>query len=311
VAELVEALRGAERGKDPALTDVMLRDLGGAWSRQALRRLLARTSDYPAKLPDTDCEAKFESVDWENDKILIYIGRLIAAKGVQSALCAFPSILAREPRARLLVVGHGPLREVLECMVRALESGDRELLAKLASWGTCLEDGTEAEPLVQVQHYLERLERAGELEDYLQAAAEARIGERVIFTGYLTHRQLRHLLPCCDVAMFPSVVAKSGPLVFLEALAAGVHPMGTYFGGMAASIDSTAGFVPDDVRDLMKLRREPEHTVADIVASTCRVLELTRKHAADLRRAAVEGCDWAAVARKLIETFGGLAPPTV
>jgi len=300
-----------ERGKDPALTEAMLHDLGGAWSRQALRRLLARTSEYSSKLPDADCEAKLESVDWENDKILIYIGRLIAAKGVQSALCALPSILAREPRARLLIVGHGPLLEVLECMVQALASGDGDLVGKIASWGACMEDGTEAEPLIQVQRYLERLEQAGELDDYLRTAAEARIGERVIFTGYLTHRELRHLLPCCDVALFPSVVPEAGPLVFLEALAAGVHPMGTYFGGMAASIDSVSGFVPDDVRDLMKLRREPEHTAADIAANTCRALELGRRHAADLRQAAVEGCDWTTVARKLTETFDGLAPPKV
>ena len=57
--------------------------------------------------------------------------------------------------------------------------------------------------------------------------------ESVVFTGYLTHRELRHLFPCCDAAVFPSVVAESGPLVF-EALASGCFPLGTYFAGMAA-----------------------------------------------------------------------------
>ena len=49
----------------------------------------------------------------------------------------------------------------------------------------------------------------------------------MIFTGYLTHRELRYLFPCCDVAVFPSIVAEAGPLVFLEALASGVSPLGT------------------------------------------------------------------------------------
>jgi hypothetical protein len=48
-------------------------------------------------------------------------------------------------------------------------------------------------------------------------------------------------MPCCDVAIFPSVVAEVGPLVFLEALASGAFPLGTYFAGMAASINSVAG----------------------------------------------------------------------
>ena len=39
--------------------------------------------------------------------------------------------------------------------------------------------------------------------------------DRAIFTGYLKHRELRHLFPCCDAAVFPSLVKEAGPLVFL------------------------------------------------------------------------------------------------
>ena len=60
----------------------------------------------------------------------------------------------------------------------------------------------------------------------------------MIFTGYLTHRELRHLFPCCDAAVFPSLVKEAGPLVFLEALASGALLV-NYMGH--GSVDTWAG----------------------------------------------------------------------
>ena len=40
---------------------------------------------------------------------IVYVGKLIATKGVELLLAAFPSVLAREPRARLVIVGFGAL----------------------------------------------------------------------------------------------------------------------------------------------------------------------------------------------------------
>ena len=53
--------------------------------------------------------------------------------------------------------------------------------------------------------------------------------DQVVFTGYLNHDALRHLFPCCDVAVFPSLIPEAGPLVFYESLASGCVPLGTYF----------------------------------------------------------------------------------
>ena len=234
---------------------------------------------------------------------LLFVGRLIVSKGIQCVIAALPSILEQVPNARLLVVGHGPMREPIEAMLWALELGKRELLGKIIAWGRYLEGAREPEPLGHVRAYLDMLERDGKLERYFQVARETRVSERVIFTGYLTHRELRYLFPCCDVALFPSIVAEAGPLVFLEAMASGVFPLGIYFAGMAASIDSTRTAVPGEVADLMKLRQAEEHTVADIVSGTLGALKLGRAHAADLRRVAVERFDWRAVGKKLIDTL--------
>jgi hypothetical protein len=65
--------------------------------------------------------------------------------------------------------------------------------------------------------------------------------------------------------------------------------------------------VPPDVVELMKLRREPEHTVADMVQDVVGALALGRQHAVALRRVAVERYDWSAVANKLLSTLNSLS----
>lgn len=303
---LAQALAGVERGKHPDLTRTMRRRLGENMPRELLRKVLTQASDYTAKHTDTDCEEKLERVDFTREKILLFVGRLIASKGAHAVVAALPAILAQVPEARLLVVGHGPFREPLEAMLWALDTGQLPLLRNIAAWGRYLEGDEGIAPLEHLARYLAALEGRGELERYLRVARETHVSERVVFTGYLTHRELRYLFPCCDVAIFPSIVAEAGPLVFLEAMASGVFPLGIYQAGMAASIDSVAEVVPPEVVELMKLRPDPEHTVDDIVRGVAGALRLGRAHAAGLRRVAVERYDWAAVGRKLVTTLEGL-----
>jgi glycosyltransferase involved in cell wall biosynthesis len=312
IQRLEEVLRDVERGKHPDLTTTMRHRLGDTVDRAVLRKALSQASDYTAKHTDANCEVKLRSVKWEQEKVLLFVGRLIASKGIQCAVAALPFILKAEPHARLLVVGHGPMREPMEAMLWALDHGKRILFSHLVEWGRYLEGAREPEPLIHVQRYLEALEQQDLLDEYFRCAQEMHISERVIFTGYLTHRELRYLFPCCDVALFPSVVAEAGPLVFLEAMASGVFPLGVYHAGMATSIDTAAEALPRESAELMKLRLDEEHTVEDIVSATVAALKLGRTHAADLRRVAVERYDWRAVAKKLVtilETHA--ARPTV
>jgi glycosyltransferase involved in cell wall biosynthesis len=281
----------------------MFSELEETTSLEALLAAGQKAAAYTAKHTDQDCEAKLATIDWEEDKILLFVGRLIASKGIHGIIAALPQILKQQPRTRLVVVGHGPLREPLEALIWALEKGHRDLLEQIISAGCLLEGATDPEPLTHLQHFYQQLEQSQEQESYFETARQSRLSERVIFTGYLTHRELRYLFPCCDVAIFPSIVAEAGPLVFLEAMASGVFPMGIYFAGMAASIDSVSETVPPEVVELMKLRQDPRHTVADIVAHTIGALALGRAHAADLRRVAVDRYDWKAVGQKLKTTL--------
>ena len=128
--------------------------------------------------------------------------------------------------------------------------------------------------------------------------------ENVIFTGYLTHSQLRHLFPCCDVGVFPSIVREAGPLVFLEALASGCFPLGTYFGGMRASIDSAATVVPADIARLMKI--DPDNSVADIASHVPRALAEGSRYREALAHLARDKYDWTSVATVLKRELGSL-----
>jgi glycosyltransferase involved in cell wall biosynthesis len=304
---LLESISDMPRGKTREMSDGMLARLHSDMTIEEMRAAIALASSYTGKQPDQDLESKLAGVDWLNDKILLFVGRLIASKGAQSIIAALPLILDKRPNARLIAVGHGPLREALEAFAWALERGDRSLVEKIVEWGTALE-GSESKQFTSVRRYYDALRESGRLDDYFQKARQHMRSDRVIFTGYLTHRELRHLFPCCDVAIFPSVVAEAGPLVFLEALASGCFPLGTYFAGMAASIDSVAASLPAEDAELMKISADESKTIVSIETNVPEALSIGIKHKGVLREVAVQRYDWKNVARRLVGELQSLAP---
>jgi glycosyltransferase involved in cell wall biosynthesis len=310
IGRLLVSLADKGRGRRPEQLASMLEAVAGAEDTDQLRAALT-SIQYDTKAPDADLEEKLEQIDWEHDAIMLFVGRLISAKGVQSGLAALPFLLAEDPGVRLLLVGHGPLREVMEAFIWALEHGDLALVDRIVACARVLEgdpDGTgEAMELGRVNEFFEELNRQGLLDHYLELAREHVRFERVVFTGYLTHQELQHLFPCCDVGVFPSIVKEAGPLVFLEALASGCFPLGTNFGGMKASIDAIADLLPPHIVDAMRV--DPEHVVTDIARKASAALRMGVRYKDVLARAAQERHDWASVGRKLareLETIAAL-----
>ncbi|MFN2603315.1 MAG: glycosyltransferase family 4 protein [Gemmatimonadaceae bacterium] len=308
ISALNGALKGLKRGKTREQSETMFARLSGAMDEPELRDLFHETGRYDGKSPDADVEDRLSTIDWSNDPTLLFAGRIISMKGVQSVFAALPLILERVRNLRLIVVGHGPLREPMEAFVRALEHGDRSLVEKLIAWGKLLEgvsdnDAASAE-LENVAKFYRELDSRGELERYFDIAQKNVRTENVVFTGYLTHNELQFLFPCCDVGVFPSVVREAGPLVFLEALASGCFPLGTYVGGMAASIDAASEVVPSDVAAVMKL--DPENTIADIAAHVPRALEVGVRYKDQLAQLARDRYDWTSVAESLQRELASL-----
>jgi glycosyltransferase involved in cell wall biosynthesis len=309
-ARLAQSLQGLPRGRTPAQTDAMLAGLHGGLAGAALDEALAAGRGFASKVPDAELETQLAAVDWERDRTLLYVGRLISAKGVQEVVAALPLLLEAAPELRLVVVGHGPLREPLEALLWALEHGERGLFARIVANGRALEGDPEGEggghALTKVARFVEALEAAGTLDAYFHAGRRHVRRDRVIFTGYLTHRELRYLFPCCDAAVFPSLVREAGPLVFLEALASGAFPLGTYFGGMKASIDSVGEALPAEVAEAMKLDPAAERTVMDIVHHVPMALEMGERYKDVLFRVARDRYDWSSVARTFSQELNAL-----
>ncbi|HSK18685.1 MAG TPA: glycosyltransferase [Longimicrobiales bacterium] len=287
-------LETVARGRTPEQSAALKRALANGSVADACDAVGA----YTAKNPDADVEAKLASIDWATDQVLAFVGRLIPAKGIHAVIAALPLMLARAPRLRLVVVGHGPLREPLEAFVHALAHGDRSLAGAVLDHAATIEAG-EPEHLRAVNIFWESLRENGELETYWAAAERYMKPDTVIFTGYLTHREMAWLLPCCDAAVFPSMVIESGPLVFLEALASGVFPIGTYFGGMKVKIDRAAPALDEAHRALMKVRPDADHITADIAATVPAALDVAGRYRRQLRAVADEHYDWRPIARRL------------
>jgi len=308
IGSLYASLGGTARGKTPDQTDTMLTRLSGELGQGELRELFVKAGQYDSKAPDSDIEEKLLEVDWERDPTLLFTGRLISLKGPQAIFAALPFILDRAPDAHLIVVGHGPLREPMEAFLWGLENGERQLVNNIVAWGRSLEgDPTGdagAEDLSKVRFYYEALEARGELDLYFELAQQHVRRDKVLFTGYLTHTQLRYLFPCCDVGIFPSVVREAGPLVFLEALASGCFPLGTYFGGMAASIDALSEVLPPEVAEVMKV--DPNDTVHDIVTHVPQALDVGVAYKDVLAKVARDKYDWVSVARTLRLELGAM-----
>ena len=308
IARLEHALIGVPRGKTAGQSLALRQSVSGALDKRELKSLIDDNARYDGKSPDADVEDKLRTVDWTRDPVLLFTGRIISPKGIQGVVAALPLILERQPELRLIIVGHGPLREPMEALIEGLKFGDRDLVRKIIAWGRWLEGSPEGEAagedLVEVTRFFDGLGRRGEEEHYFEAAQRLLQPHTVIFTGYLTHRELRFLFPCADVGVFPSMVREAGPLVFLEALASGCFPLGTYFGGMAASIDSVSEGLPPEVGTTMRLSLED--TVRDLIINVPRALDLGTTHKSSLARVARERYDWVSVAKTLREELSAL-----
>ena len=114
------------------------------------------------------------------------MGKLIVSKGVDLLLAAWPRVLAREPRAKLVIVGFGTYREGLEVLMRGLERADERLLMHVCRQGRALEGGPR-DQLTYLRTFLEAL--AGRHERYFAAAKKMR--ESIVFTGPPRPRRAR------------------------------------------------------------------------------------------------------------------------
>ena len=215
-------------------------DAAGA-GLDALRGRLAATP--AASVPDAsssfslragEAAAALATVE-PGDRLVVFVGKLIASKGVELLLAAWPLVLAREPRARLVVVGFGAFRDGLERLAATLAAGDLDAAA-----ATRGENGQE---LPQLRAFFERLDDRGA---YVAAAHGLR--DRVVWTGRLDHDELADLLPASEAMAVTSTFPESFGMVAAEAAACGALPVVANHSGLGEVARTLAAAVPEPAR---------------------------------------------------------------
>ncbi len=181
------------------------------------------------------------------DRLVVFVGKLIVSKGIDLLVAAWPLVLLREPRARLVVVGFGAYRDGVERLIGALADGPAGAaeLDALVTEGRGAEGGPAA-PLRHLRAFLDGLD-PDELARYRDAARGLR--ERIVLTGRLEHEELVDLLPACEALVVPSTFPEAFGMVAAEGAACGALPICSDHSGLAEVAGTLAEAVPAPARE--------------------------------------------------------------
>jgi len=254
---------------------------------------------YVHNVVDSDLQERLSSLDL-SQPLLLFVGALTVGKGLQSLLCALPIIYKSQPETRLLIVGAGSFREVLEALVYALANNDQALLDCLVENRFDASRADETPYWGDVRYFLQNLT---DRDEYFDLAR--RLQSQVMFLGRFNHEQLSYLFPCADLAVFPSVVPEAYPLVLMESLANGVLPMVSYFSGFKDGIDELEEYLPVDWVESMKIAMDEKQRIGAIAKNIPILLEKLKLQdmSSELSKIARENYDWSHRARQMVDAY--------
>jgi len=284
--ETLARMQGTYEGKPPQL---------GAELRQRLDEgdfsaVTAYRRAYEHAQPDADLVAHIARIPWEEGKILLFAGALTAGKGLQGVIAAMPNVLRHHPDAHLVAVGAGAYREVLEALVHALATGNQALF----------------EFLVEGGFDLDHSELSGRWED-VRGPFEAAPGltDHVHFLGRIDHHLLRHVFPCADLTVFPSIIPEAYGLVLMESLSNGVLPLVSDFSGFRDALQTLEDLLDPKLVDRMRLPVDPRVRIAGIAMRINSMFDEPEPPAqgARLRQIAVQHFDWNVCAQALTQAY--------
>jgi glycosyltransferase involved in cell wall biosynthesis len=224
--------------------------------------------------------------DMEAGETVAFVGKLIAAKGIDLLIAAWPLVLQRRPNARLLVVGFGSWREQVESLCRVLGQGELEQAEGIA--------------LPFLLAFLRGLD-GRERERY--AIAARALADRIVFAGRLDHEELAGVLPACEALVVPSTFPEAFGMVAVEAAACGVLPVSAAHSGLAEVSRVIAREIPEPAAAWLSFVVD-ENAVRAIAERVSDWLEADRPLKEQTRAALVsvarERWSWEGVARGVI-----------
>ena len=228
-----------------------------------------------------------------HDRLVVFVGKLIASKGVDLLLAAWPLVLQRVPEAKLAIVGFGAFREGLERLAQDLAAGDLDAVR-----------ATRGESGIELKYLASFL--AEPPAGYAEAAA--RLPERIVWAGRLDHGELVDLLPATEAMVVPSTFPEAFGMVAAEAAACGSLPVAALHSGLAEVAATLAEAVPEAARGLLSFELGPG-AISALAAAVAGWLEAPESLRAPTREAMVaitrERYSWEGVARTLLAAAQG------
>ncbi|NTW05955.1 MAG: glycosyltransferase family 4 protein, partial [Peptococcaceae bacterium] len=224
--------------------------------------------------PDGQVISRLEAVGLDTPLIIFY-GKYLWTKGIHLLIAAIPLILQENPKASFLLVGFGRFRVYLETLLQVLSHGKRQVFFRLLEY---LREQEVANHFGSCRYWgslQEKMKNEEFSEKYWQAAES--MGDKVILTGFMSHEVLKDLIPCCDVAVAPSIFPESFGLVAVEALASGLIPVQTNHSAFHEVIESYAKAFEEDIlpREL-KFLGVDECIVANLAENINHLLDFYR-----------------------------------
>lgn len=265
-------------------------------SHDLQKALEAVVESYDLRAADADLCDRWIPFE-EDEPVICFFGKFQETKGVGELLVAFPTILERFPKARLLLIGYGGNREHLEGMLAAMVDGNFEAFTAYAKAGNFVE-------------------LPPDIEKFFRQIPPG----RVTMTGLLEHAQLKEILPLCSVSVMAAKALEAFGMVSVEAMSAGVLPLCHDHTGISDVIQAVRETDPG-LADVMRIEVRPggNHGVADgaylveqlptKVGNAFRYLypnefsdqSKRREISAKLRKIAIEKFSWDGICKRILE----------
>ncbi len=269
-------------------------------------------AEYDYRHIDRDVVTACEPLAAEHGTIAMFIGKYLWTKGIHLLLLAVPEILRARPDTTFVLAGFGPFREIAEIILACLAANRLDVLQRLLDVGSPLLQNTNGDPLPLMQDVLST--HKARIETCV-SSFDGSIADRVIFTGVLTHDELRLLLPCANVLVAPSVFPEAFGMVAVEAMACGAYPIVTY---QSAFKDITDQLMRDlaDFNLAMRpveLNQDASCNLAHNVLACFDYQDRRDDRPATLqqrlRQLAVDNYSWQGIARRYLHAMQDSGPP--
>ena len=279
---------------------------------EGLRRLVGRLTAHPTVPDDRSSFSRdtaaaataIEQLRPGEDRIVLFLGKEIVAKGLDLLLAAWPLVLQRVPDVRLVVVGFGAWHPTAVRMTAALADNDLKTVRGIAEEGRSSEGGPRG-PLRYLLAFLDSL-HGDTRQRFLEGARG--MNEHVLFTGRLEHEEVAELLPACEALVVPSTFPEPYGMAATEAASCGTLPISADHSGLAEVSRVLEAALPHEGAPWLRFRLGDEavqHLAACLVGWLEAPDALRERTRRALTRAAREHFSWDTVARAVVAAAEG------